>query len=490
MCSMCNFSTEKENYLIYHVIRKHRHEKNFQVNCTAPSCFYSSKSWSGFRSHYSRRHRKSLDVSYVEESRNNDNFFQESGLLTNASDIQMQCANFALKLMSKHKLPESSVNEIIDSTINFLVFSEEITAQGTNVNVSDALSAFKTGKTREAFFRRNCNYIPPQEVILGQSFIRKKGMLKCVNDSGYFVPFLKSLENYLNQPEVWAEISKNHQNEEVMEDFCDGSYSYENPVLQEHPKCLQFLLNTDSLEIVNPIGAHTKKHKIDVFYWTLANISPYMRSKWSNIHLLGICKTKHLKKHGTTKFLNDFVVSCLNLQEGIQMQVCGTEQTVYGILTAVLADTPAAAFITDMKQSTSFAKKGCRTCNISTPDIQTSIKLSDLEERCSALHRQRCSDLEEMPERIKPYWSKQWGINGTSPLLRLPYFDVAKCTPHDPLHVCLEGVFNYATALILQIGLDAKLFTINWLNAKLTNFDYSYLDRDNKPEEITRKQNL
>ena len=94
----------------------------------------------------------------------------------------------------------------------------------------------------------------------------------------------------------------------------------------------------------------------------------------------GICKTKHLKKHGTTKFLSDFVNTLIQMQEGIQMQVCGGDKRVYGILTAILADTPAAAFITDMKQSTSFAKKGCRTCNINTPDIQTTIKLCDLEE--------------------------------------------------------------------------------------------------------------
>ena len=318
-------------------------------------------------------------MSYVEESRNSTDFFEESGLLTNVNEIHMQCANFALKLMSKHKLPESSVNDIIDSTINFLVFSEEITAQDRNINVSDTLSTFKTGKTREAFCGRNCNYILPQEVILGRSFIRKKGMLTHVNDCGYIIPFQKSVENYLNQPEVWVEICKNHSNKEVMEDFCDGSYTSENLVLQQHPKCLQFPLNTDSLEIVNPIGAHTKKHKIDDFYWTLANIPSYMRSKWSNIHLLGICKTKHLKRHGTTKFLNDFVMTCLNLQEGIWIQVCGTEKTIYGILTAILADTHNAAFITDMKQSTSFAKKGCHTCNINTSDIQTLIKLSDLE---------------------------------------------------------------------------------------------------------------
>ena len=93
-----------------------------------------------------------------------------------------------------------------------------------------------------------------------------------------------------------------------------------------------------------------------------------------------------------------------------------------------------------------------------------------------------------MPQHLKPFWSKQWGINGTSPLLQLSYFNIAQCTPHDPLHVCLEGVFSYGTALILQIGLEAKLFTLNWLNTQIQNFPYSYLDRDNKPEEITRAQ--
>ena len=488
MCSMCDFVTDNEKYFIYHIVRKHRHEKNFQVNCTAPSCYYSSKSWVGFRSHYSRNHRKTVDTSYIEESRDNPDFFNEAGVSTSANDVQMQCANFALKLMSRHKLPESSVNDIIDSTINFLLFSEEITQEDRNLKVSDALATLKTGKTREAFFRKNCNYIPPQEVILGQSLVRKKGTLKRLNDCGYVVPFRKSLENYLNQPEVWEEISKMRTCGEIMEDFCNGSYTAQNPVLQQHPKCLQIIINTDSLEIVNPIGAHTKKHKIDVFYWSLTNIKPYMRSKWSNIHLLGICKTKYLKKHGTGKFLSDFVDTLLNLQEGILMNVRGAERTVHGILTAILADTPAAAFITGMKQSTSFAKKGCRTCNIHTPDIQTHITLNDLEERCPIIHRQRCADLEEMPQRLRPFWSKQWGINDASPFLKLPYFNVAQCTPHDPLHVCLEGVFNYATALMLQIGLESKLFTLNWLNAKIANFKYSYLDRDNKPEEITRQQ--
>ena len=487
-CSMCNYTTDKEEHLVYHIIRKHQHEKNFRVNCTAKSCYYSSKSWTGFRSHYSRKHRKSIDESYIEEARNDENFLNSCGVSTGEKSLEMQCASFALTLMSKHKLPESSVNDVIESTANFLLFSEEIRAHNPNINIYDHLTEFKTAKRREAFFKKSCSYIPPQEVVLGQTTLRKKGMLKRVNDCGYIVPFEKSLQNYLNQAEVWEEICHERPVSAFMEDFCDGAFAADNVLLQEHPNCLQFLLNTDSLEVVNPIGSHTKKHKIDVFYWTLANIRPFMRSKWTSIHLLGICKTKHLKKHGTAKFLKDFVDSLKNLQHGIRMQICGKETTVHGILTAIMADTPAAAFITDMKQSSSFAKKGCRTCNIKTPDMQNHIKLSDLQERCPDIHRERCTNLETMPEHLKPFWSKQWGINGTCPFLVLPYFNPAQCTPHDPMHVCLEGVFNYGTALILQLGLESKLFTLNWLNSKIQNFYYSYLDRDNKPEEITRPQ--
>ena len=93
---MCNFSTDIENQLLYHIIRKHQHEKNFQVNCTAPSCYYSSKSWSGFRSHYSRKHWKKIDFSDTQEARDNENFFNDCGVSTSSSDVNMQCASFAL----------------------------------------------------------------------------------------------------------------------------------------------------------------------------------------------------------------------------------------------------------------------------------------------------------------------------------------------------------------------------------------------------------
>ena len=83
---------------------------------------------------------------------------------------------------------------------------------------------------------------------------------------------------------------------------------------------------------------------------------------------MGICKTKYLKKHGLEVFPSDLVKTLNDLYNGVQFNNDGQSYTVYGMLLAVLADTPAAAFIANMKQSF-FAKKFCRNCNINTKDV-------------------------------------------------------------------------------------------------------------------------
>ena len=171
---------------------------------------------------------------------------------------------------------------------------------------------------------------------------------------------LKSLELFLNMPEVWSDVVNGHEtDDELMKDFCDGQFVKTNQFIQQHKSCLQFLINTDSLEVINLIGAHVKKHKIDVFYWMLANIRASLRSHWSSMHLLGICKTNYLKKHGIKVFLSDFVNTVKDLHNEIQFNINGQNTLVFGTLLAVLTDTPAAAFIADMKQSF-FARNSVR----------------------------------------------------------------------------------------------------------------------------------
>ena len=113
---------------------------------------------------------------------------------------------------------------------------------------------------------KNCCYIAPEEIILGQSYIHKNGKLKGVDNCGYIIPFSKAIEHYLNLPEVRAEITNVHESDnKLMKNYCDGQYIKENGFIQSHAPCLQFTLNTDSLEVVKPIGAHVNNTRLMVF---------------------------------------------------------------------------------------------------------------------------------------------------------------------------------------------------------------------------------
>ena len=180
--------------------------------------------------------------------------------------IDMHCANFTLNLMTRLKIVVTGIGTIIEEVINLIKIAEEVQHMDPNISVIVVLSNFKTQKQRTSFLSKNCSYISPEEIILGQSYKHKIGSLQAINDKGYIIPMMKSLQNFLNLPEVWSDIVNGHESDELMRDFCDGQFAKNNKFIQQNSPCLQFLINTDSPEVVNPIGAHVKRHKIDVFY--------------------------------------------------------------------------------------------------------------------------------------------------------------------------------------------------------------------------------
>ena len=77
-------------------------------------------------------------------------------------------------------------------------------------------------------------------------------------------------------------------------------------VFSRNPRALLIILYIDGIEVVNPIGVHIKKHKLNMPYFTLANIPPEHRSKLTTIQLLAIAKTKDITLFGTQAVLAIF----------------------------------------------------------------------------------------------------------------------------------------------------------------------------------------
>ena len=57
---------------------------------------------------------------------------------------------------------------------------------------------------------------------------------------------------------------------------------------------------------------------------------------------------------------------------------------------------------------------------------------------------------------------------------------------HNVLHVTLEGIFNQHMCNLISYLIDEKIFTYAELNRKLAEYQYSYLDKANKPQELTK----
>ena len=62
---------------------------------------------------------------------------------------------------------------------------------------------------------------------------------------------------------IYMQVTTSHSSSDgLLRDMCDGSYFREHPLFQAHPDALQLQLFYDDVEVVNPLGTKTKKHKL------------------------------------------------------------------------------------------------------------------------------------------------------------------------------------------------------------------------------------
>ena len=79
--------------------------------------------------------------------------------------------------MAKLKIPASGVDTIIEETMNLIKISDEVKNVYPNINVLEALKKLCMLKLRTSFLTKQSYYIPPEKIILGQSYKNISGQL-------------------------------------------------------------------------------------------------------------------------------------------------------------------------------------------------------------------------------------------------------------------------------------------------------------------------
>lgn len=152
---------------------------------------------------------------------------------------------------------------------------------------------------------------------------------------------LGSLEQLFSNPRLLSLVTgpSREVKEGVLYDICHGKCIKSIGILQVHSNALQIILYHDEIEVCNPLGSHVGKHEIDLYYYTLGNISHKFRSKLCPIRLLAIVKAKHVSGYGQDKVLTPIVNDLNKLAAGHTLSVHGQPLKLYGAMVSCLEDT-------------------------------------------------------------------------------------------------------------------------------------------------------
>ena len=513
ICPVCCKRCKVMRDYVRHMLCAHRYDATYFAFCSVQGCRYQTKSYNAFKMHVKKRHKYgTIDECIMlgndtVDTDSDDSLIDETESDTCLTLHEKAIAKFLLVLEIEHKVSKEGIDKIFTSTgdllNDFIEFFKNKSIQNlqdddlkdlfanTFANIDLPLPSLNSNNRRLLFYKENFNYIKPEQVLMGTTYIKtsKKPNTILKSHFGYIVPMQLQLQLLLSQTEIWHYYRNPvYSMDEMTRDICDSNAFKANPLYLQNKPFLQLILYFDDLEIQNPLRSN-QIHKVSMFYWQIANIPQCYRSKLKTIFLLATCRSKLVSKFGIHNLLKNFVHTVNKLKtDGIRMTINGKEETIYGDLLFAMCDHLAGSQLGGFKASSAFAYKACRACFASADSMKESFDLDKYQPRTLALYKQHCSLIEGCTNpNVRQNYSMMYGINNRSPLDDIYGFDVTQDILVDAMHCVLEGCLANNLGLFLKECLRQKLFKIDWLNDQITSFPYSYLDASQKPEKIDKK---
>ncbi|XP_057308112.1 uncharacterized protein LOC130645999 [Hydractinia symbiolongicarpus] len=389
------------------------------------------------------------------------------------------------------------VDKVIKSAASIVGKSLEF-AKIVVAGVSDVLDTvvnpfigLTTKYLRAKFFEEEFSPLQVQEIILGNALVykQKNGVYKLseVPDTFVFVSVIARIQQMLLNHDlakiITSKIPTLGKTDRYYDVF-DGTYFKSS---ESASPFLYVIIFQDAVEICNPLGNRSGKHKVVNFYWTLLNIPPKYWSKLASMTLFAMVKKKILDKYSFQDVLSPFFKEMEQFKNGVDFLIDGKLQKCFGKVLLCPGDTEGQHQIGGFKVGVGFAYRKCRFCYALEADVRNNVDPGCVNQRTSSVYMQEFDAIENAPnERIKGQLQTTYGLNSRSCLGKLCNFDVTKQFSHDIMHVVLEGVLPYECQLALSVLMDQGLFTLDEFNHKLSIFPFTYSDAKSKPEPLKR----
>ena len=509
-CKYCGYKTRLITFLLKHYRFEHSSDPNFIVECVFPHCLKSYNNVESLRKHIQRHHKtgeitvlKNTTVESLEHVEDIESDSEEclEGAVGNldtepfrvcerihptAPTFQQTLVNFLLKLRVKNYVSEKSselvinkFEEIVDLVLEqteknaIECIDTPVSPEAVKVlcrplfNLKDSLNNLNSAQKICNLFNEH-PFVAPEQIVQGAS------------DKFVYIPILKTLLSLLQHEDILTHIFKERKEcENIVSDFYSAS-KFKTETHFTNVYSIQIILYVDDFCLTNPLGTSAIQHKICAVYFSLANIPRHLRSKLYTIQLACLIPSSHIKKYGFTNILSKLVDDIKYLETvGLEVSTYIGKIKVFGTVSALVADNLAAHDIAGFTTSFSGLRR-CRFCNANTNNIQNTFCESSFELRTENAHNEQVKIVANNPDLASLY-----GVKYDSVLNQLHYFHIIWGSPSDIAHDVFEGFCNDLLKLVIEHCLHEKNFDIDFLNQRISNFNYSGRELRNKPSLLS-----
>jgi uncharacterized C2H2 Zn-finger protein len=487
--------------LFTHINFVHGNDPSFKLRCElTPLCGSIYRTFPSYKSHIYKHHRelflKSFDkedklppsndnsnnsftFSYAEdyafehERTNNNN--NENLYSTNESDEEMEVdyplfteiilehdgepfdmkkfhkyyIGFLLKLSEQHLLSQNIITSITSNfsflfniLLKIIIKSTKNDANAATASmipiikveeiINQIIRTIEDAAKNEYQFIKSCKqffqYEEPHKVELNES-----------GDCGYIIPIQKSIQNFLNKPDVIDLLVKNtnetisttKKDIDLLLTYRDGTAAANNKSLQNNPNSFLLQLYSDEVSITNPIGPKKDEKKLLLFYYILDDLSPIIRSLLDSIGLIGICLSKFLTNPSHRQIYFAAMINDLNELQTKGLTVSTCIGRLYFTFDLMAADNLAANELGGFQKNFNNGYF-CRMCYINYD--YKSIPLTDIFflPRSEASHEIHLNQANQLNKSV-------FGINAQSDFSNLISFHSVNSLPFDIMHDYSEG---------------------------------------------------
>ncbi|CAF4524634.1 unnamed protein product [Rotaria sp. Silwood2] len=497
----CSFDS-----LYTHINLGHGNDPSFKFRCElTPLCGSIYRTLPSYKSHIYKNHRelivKSLDtvdtfstsnddsnnnfaLSYADdyefdhERTNNDN--NENLQSTNEYDEEMEVdyplftkailehddapfdmrkfqkyyTGFLLELREQHLLSQNIIRSVTSNfSILFNIVLKIIKSTGSGANsattaavpiikvegiINQIIRTIEGAAKNEYQFIKSCKeffqYEEPHKIELNES-----------GDCGYIIPIKKSIQNFLNKPDVIDLLVKNinetilttKKDKDLLLTYRDGTAAATNKSLEKNINSFLLQLYSDDVSVTNPIGPKKDEKKLSLFYYILDDLPPIIRSLLNSISLFGICLSKLLTNPSHRRIYFEAMINDLNELQTQRLTLSTGTGRLHFAFNLLAADNLAANDLGGFQKNFNNGYF-CRMCNISY--TYKSIPLTDI----SFLLRSEKS-YENYLNQVLQSKNSIFGITRHSDFSNLIAFHPIRSLPFDIMHDFSEGKLHEST---------------------------------------------